>query len=74
MVILQKQYHFLMAGRINLISPYEGLEFPIIATRICAINRTNAKMGIQFYAVLMYRNLNIDIKSVAKILPTEERL
>lgn len=52
----------------------DGIEFPNIATRICAINRTNAKMIIKFYVVSMYRNLNIDIMNVAKILPTEEMI
>jgi len=53
---------------------YDGLEFPNIATRICAINRTNAKMVIKYYVVSMYRNLNIDIMNVAKVLPTEEMI
>ena len=30
-------------------------------------------MVIKFYVVSMYRNLNIDIVNVAKILPAEER-
>ena len=30
-------------------------------------------MIIKFYVVSMYRNLNIDIMNVVKILPTEER-
>ena len=73
--VIKKTFEFLTENiHIYILTPsYDGLEFPNIATRICAINRTNAKMVIKFYVVSMYRNLNIDIMNVAKVLPTEER-